>query len=80
MLAQLVPVLDPIWSILKNHGDSAGIIGTIIASYLKLRDRITVVETKQDEAEKRHDRDLDNIGLLIGTTRAKARLDSTPSP
>ena len=48
-------------------------IGSIAGAYLSIRDRLTRIETKQDEAEKRHDRDLDALALKIGTARALSR-------
>lgn len=55
-------------------------IGGIIGAYLSIRDRLTRIETKQDESEKRHDRDLDNLALLMGTERARAREEEKPKP
>ncbi len=48
-------------------------IGSLVSAYLSIRDRLTRIETKQDEAEKRHDRDLDNLAQFVGTERAKSR-------
>lgn len=45
-------------------------IGSILGAYLSIRDRLTRIETKLDA----HDKDLDGLGMFLGTERAKAQL------
>ncbi len=45
-------------------------IGSFIMGFLSIRDRLTRIETKLDA----HEKDLDGLGLFLGTERAKAQL------
>jgi hypothetical protein len=45
-------------------------VGSILGAYLSIRDRLTRIETKLDA----HDKDLDGLGIFLGTERAKAQL------
>lgn len=49
-------------------------IGGIVGAYLSIRDRLTRIETKIDI----HDKDLNGLGLFLGTERAKAELAKAP--
>ncbi len=44
-------------------------LGAILGAYLSIRDRLVRIETKLDI----HDKDLDGLGLFLGTERAKAQ-------
>ncbi len=46
--------------------------GAILGAYTSIISRLTRIETKQDEAEKRHDRELDGLARVLGTERSKA--------
>lgn len=44
-------------------------LGGILGAYMSIRDRLVRIETKLDI----HDKDLDGLGLFLGTERAKAQ-------
>ncbi len=44
-------------------------LAAIVGGYLSIRDRLVRIETKLD----RHEKDLDGLGLFLGTERAMAQ-------
>ena len=65
MLAQFASDINPtiatvIGGFILTH------IGAILGGYLSIRDRLVRIETKLDM----HEKDLDGLGLFLGTQRA----------